>query len=1663
MEISRKLKQLMKVLLVVFMSLTMIVPDGMVKAEVQLSLEKNVFAVGEAIMVTSNVEDPNDWVALLRRDQADDAGSLAWFYPKDYPGVAENLLAHMNGSHTAAEITAGSYKVLLIHDPGAGQSFEILGRENIAVVEQSKYISTDKDVYEYNEPIMVTINGYDRNWVGIYDAGATPSNSVPSYYWYYATQGVAHNIFESERQKAIYTEGGYFDIIAFRDGGYTVADRKTIEIKPTTIEPSLSLDKEGAFPNYKYGEKVLVTAVDASADAWVGLWPIGGDGFPEGYYRYFCLRDYSEPVDIVEIAKEQGYELVPGTPYRLYLVEPNRENPNEIITNKKFTYVKTYYDDDAHVVWNLSEDHTTATVTLTRVDDESLTDTYDAVVGEETVTKEPTCTETGISTYPVSFKTTNIGTVNDVLELSSDIPVVTDALGHDYGAWEYTEYPHQERTCKRCGFVDTRDLREHDHVLVKHDAVPVTCTTDGNIEYYTCDICGCFFSDAQGANEIEEKDIIIKAEGHKYGAYVFDRENHKHYQKCSACGDIINEGNCEFESSIENNVATFTCKVCGGSYSVTVVNTDKEVYEYEDPIYVSIDGYDCNTGYVWVAMYEKDATPEGSNPSMYWYDNDGFDLTKRVDIRSTDNSSGKIPDYENGGEYDIVLMYLTGTNNWYNVVSRKTITIKPSTVESSLHLNKGEVGRWTDYKYNEQILVTATSPNPNASIRLCDADETAAYHQHLTKWYIDIPLAGLTQPVDILDLAIKEGVAKPEAGKKYRVYLIEPMFIDDTNTNLGLQGKFNLWLTYYDDAAHTTWKLSDDHTEGTVTLTRYDDDTKTDTFEAVVGEAKVTKAPTCTETGVDTYPLTYEINSAAKVATVSGATTLNGSIDVETAALGHDWGSWTYTSQTHQKRTCNRCGEVEERDVEAHEHVLEKHEAVEPTCTEAGNIEYYQCSVCGFYYTDANAEHEIDEEQTVLAALGHDYGKTWTFDEEKHEHYKECSRCGDRITEACTFDEGNIVGGAVVYTCSVCKGSYEDKFLWTDKDVYKQYEPMMTSVDLSVLKNYPGLDSNTAWVGIYPKGEVPAANMSIRWHYVKNMGDALDMWAVLASEGQSGSTNGRDSYLTTAGEYVIYLLANDVDGGYDKRIGSITVTLTEETLAAGEIKFEFNGKEPAMEQKFEFVLPIEEMNFKVSVEEPYGSWVGIYKAEYEKDFDFASISSYWWKYVKDINGQVIDLKDVCGEAGKYTIVVYGTGGHKDIRNLIYIEVTKEIVEEKITVEPTCTGAGSKHVKYSDGTEEDLPIEALGHEWGEFKFDGEEAKTHTKECSRCHEKVTEDCKFASEEKDGIITYTCEVCGGQYTYEKTIADEPVYRTSGPNRYFTAITAADVFMQKTGKDKLDTVVLACGSNFADALAGSYLAAVKDAPILLIDDNEKAATVENYIKEHMVKGGLVYILGGDKAVAPKIEKDLTKAGLTVKRLKGDNRYGTNLEILREAGIQGDTILVSVGSNFADSLSASATGLPVLLVKDKLTKEQKDFLSNYSGKKIYILGGPNAVNKTVEGEMGEYGTVKRIQGATRYETSTKIAEQFFKGTDTILLAVGDNFPDGLCGGALAYQLHAPVILVQSGNKADYAKKYVKNNNIEKAVVLGGENAMKKALVNEILGRDPKADIPDYQ
>ncbi len=316
-----------------------------------------------------------------------------------------------------------------------------------------------------------------------------------------------------------------------------------------------------------------------------------------------------------------------------------------------------------------------------------------------------------------------------------------------------------------------------------------------------------------------------------------------------------------------------------------------------------------------------------------------------------------------------------------------------------------------------------------------------------------------------------------------------------------------------------------------------------------------------------------------------------------------------------------------------------------------------------------------------------------------------------------------------------------------------------------------------------------------------------------------------------------------------------------------------------------------------------------------------------------------------------------------------------------------------------------------------------------------------------------TWTEEVMqdyGGTITWvaEEPAPEEPD-RAAGENRFETAAVAADQIKKNLGIEKFDTVVVASGMDFADALSGSYLAAVNNAPILLACQVEKYNNeVKDYILENLNQGGKIYILGGENAVPASFETGLD--GFKVERLAGSNRFETNLLVLEKAGVGDKPILVSTGLNFADSLSASAAKLPILLVYgDKLLDSQRTFLEANQGKNICILGGTGAVSEKLETQLNTLGTVERLAGANRFETSVMIAEKFFQNPESAVLAYAWNFPDGLCGGPLAATMGAPLILTMEKYETQ-AASYIQGQSIKTGIILGGEKLIPNSSVNTI-------------
>lgn len=337
--------------------------------------------------------------------------------------------------------------------------------------------------------------------------------------------------------------------------------------------------------------------------------------------------------------------------------------------------------------------------------------------------------------------------------------------------------------------------------------------------------------------------------------------------------------------------------------------------------------------------------------------------------------------------------------------------------------------------------------------------------------------------------------------------------------------------------------------------------------------------------------------------------------------------------------------------------------------------------------------------------------------------------------------------------------------------------------------------------------------------------------------------------------------------------------------------------------------------------------------------------------------------------------------------------------------------------------------------------------HETWCGDCETLIdSEPYKFDGDElfhsfnDEGI----CEDCG----YKRPL-DERVY---GNDRYDTAIAVANKYKAETG-EKFQNVVVAYGENYPDALSGGYLAATMDAPVLLVRSSVENK-IADYISKNITSGGTVYLLGGTGVVSSSFENKLKQKGIKTKRLGGKDRYETNIKILKEADVTDEDILICSGTGYADSLSASATGNPILLVGGALTDAQKKYIRSLNTEQLYLIGGPGAVNTKIESDLKNLGykSIKRLAGATRYETSTAVAKEFFDELDTIVLTYAKNFPDGLSGAPLATCYDAPIILTSSDN-INAAQQYSKESDAQWSVTLGGASLISDTAVKKIMRR----------
>ncbi|AGA70618.1 putative glycosyl hydrolase [Desulfitobacterium dichloroeliminans LMG P-21439] len=277
--------------------------------------------------------------------------------------------------------------------------------------------------------------------------------------------------------------------------------------------------------------------------------------------------------------------------------------------------------------------------------------------------------------------------------------------------------------------------------------------------------------------------------------------------------------------------------------------------------------------------------------------------------------------------------------------------------------------------------------------------------------------------------------------------------------------------------------------------------------------------------------------------------------------------------------------------------------------------------------------------------------------------------------------------------------------------------------------------------------------------------------------------------------------------------------------------------------------------------------------------------------------------------------------------------------------------------------------------------------------------------------------------QAVQAETSITQPL-RLAGTSRYDTAIQVS-----QGGWNYAESVVLARGDDFPDALAGVVLTKSVNAPLLLTETKQLTTGVLDEIQR--LGASTVYILGSRGAVSEEVENALINEGLQVERLEGTDRYITASEIAKVAVPQTEKAFLALGTDFPDALSissyAAAQGIPLLLTeKKKVPEVTLETLQSLGVKEVTLIGGEGVILPEVKVQLEELGFgVDRLAGTDRYGTNLEILNGLSFNNEAIYVATGTKFPDALAGAALAAKNNNPIVLVPQKDLKEESLDYL--------------------------------------
>lgn len=192
------------------------------------------------------------------------------------------------------------------------------------------------------------------------------------------------------------------------------------------------------------------------------------------------------------------------------------------------------------------------------------------------------------------------------------------------------------------------------------------------------------------------------------------------------------------------------------------------------------------------------------------------------------------------------------------------------------------------------------------------------------------------------------------------------------------------------------------------------------------------------------------------------------------------------------------------------------------------------------------------------------------------------------------------------------------------------------------------------------------------------------------------------------------------------------------------------------------------------------------------------------------------------------------------------------------------------------------------------------------------------------------------------------------------------------------------------------------------------------------------------------------------IERVAGKNRVHTAINTSRRFFKKSRYVIIADSGNYPDALTATVLAhvldAPILLnntryLEDDVARE----IVRLGASEVIIVGGHKSISENVKSQLAKYdqNKVQRIWGRDRYVTSSELAYEIQRLTGKVnkaIIASGENFPDALATAPLGSKEIAPILLVKRNQMDMKVSKALKDLNIKRVYVAGGQNSVSKKL-----------------